>query len=150
MEQKPIIYFLCTGNSCRSQMAEGFGKRILGDRFDVYSAGIEAHGIHPMAVRVMAEVGTDISMQTSDVIDPDLLQRAACVITLCGHANERCPVTPPGVKRLHWDLEDPAKAEGSEEERLAVFRKVRDEIRRRIEALAADGPDRFGSFPSER
>ncbi len=132
MEQKPILYFLCTGNSCRSQMAEGFGKAILGDRFSVFSAGIEAHGVNPTAVRVMSEREIDISNQTSDVIDPDRLNRAAYAITLCGNASESCPVTPPTVKRLHWGLDDPAKARGTEGERLEVFRRVRDEIEARI------------------
>ncbi|NLN28298.1 MAG: arsenate reductase (thioredoxin) [Firmicutes bacterium] len=136
-EQKPVIYFLCTGNSCRSQMAEGFGKQMLGERFEVLSAGVEAHGVNPNAVRVMAEVGIDISRHTSDCIDYETLQNAAWVITLCGDANERCPVTPPHVKRLHWDIDDPAKARGSEEERMAVFRRVRDELRERIRRFAA-------------
>lgn len=135
LAKKPIIYFLCTGNSCRSQMAEGFGKQLLGNRFDVHSAGIEAHGVNPFAVQIMEEVGVDISTQTSNVINSDLLNRAAYAITLCGNANERCPITPPGVRRFHWDLDDPAKAERSEEERLKVFRRVRDEIRGRIQAF---------------
>jgi arsenate reductase len=133
---KKKIYFLCTGNSCRSQMAEGFGKKILGDRYEVYSAGLEAHGLNPYAVKVMAEKGIDISGQTSDVIDPELLQKVDYVITLCGHADEHCPITPPHVKRLHWGFEDPAKAEGTEEERWAVFQRVRDEIEARIRAFA--------------
>lgn len=137
-ERKPVVYFLCTGNSCRSQMAEGFGKAMLGERFTVLSAGVEAHGVNPVAIKVMAEVGIDISGQTSDLIDAEILNNAEWVITLCGHANESCPATPPHVKRLHWDLEDPAKAQGTEEERLRVFRRVRDEIRRRICALAAE------------
>jgi len=139
MAEKPIIYFLCTGNSCRSQMAEGFGKKYLGDRFDVYSAGIEAHGLNPYAVRVMREVGIDISNQTSDVIDPELLNKADYVITLCGDANDRCPMTPPHVTRWHWGFDDPAKATGTEEERLAVFRRVRDEIGERIKRFRDTG-----------
>lgn len=135
-KQRPIIYFLCTGNSCRSQMAEGFGKKILGDRFDVFSAGIEAHGLNPTAVKVMKEVGIDISEQTSDIINPEILNQADYVITLCGDANDKCPITPPEVTRLHWGLEDPAKAQGSEEERLAVFRRVRDETKRRIQGFS--------------
>jgi arsenate reductase len=123
---KKIIYFLCTGNSCRSQMAEGFAKKYLGDRFEVYSAGIEAHGLNPNAVKVMAEKGIDISGQTSDVINPELLNRADYVITLCGDANDKCPMTPPHVKREHWGIDDPAKATGTEEEKWAVFRRVRE------------------------
>lgn len=136
-EQKPIVYFLCTGNSCRSQMAEGFGKQILGEHFRVLSAGLEAHGVHPTAVQVMAEVGIDISKQTSDLIDTEVLNNAEWVITLCGNANESCPVTPPQVKRLHWGLDDPAKAQGTDEERLQVFRRVRDEIRQLITEFAS-------------
>ncbi|GGK20635.1 protein ArsC [Caldalkalibacillus thermarum] len=138
-KQKPIIYFLCTGNSCRSQMAEGWAKKYLGDRFEVYSAGIEAHGVNPMAVEVMKEVGIDISQQTSDVIDPKLLKQADYVITLCGHADEVCPATPPGTTRWHWGFDDPAKAEGTEEEKWAVFRRVRDEIGARIKRFAETG-----------
>ncbi len=129
---KKTIYFLCTGNSCRSQMAEGFAKKILGDRFNVYSAGIEAHGLNPKAVEVMKEKGIDISKQTSDVIDPEILNKADYVITLCGDANDKCPVTPPQVRREHWGFDDPAKAKGTEEEVMAVFRRVRDEIEERI------------------
>lgn len=136
--KKKIIYFLCTGNSCRSQMAEGFAKAYLGDRFDVYSAGIEAHGLNPTAVKVMAEKGIDISGQTSDVIDPQLLAKADWVITLCGDANDRCPAVPLHVRREHWGFDDPAKATGTEEERLAVFRRVRDEIEARIRRFAEE------------
>ena len=91
---KKTLYFLCTGNSCRSQIAEGFGKQILGESFDVYSAGIEAHGLNPKAVKAMNEVGVDISGQTSELIDPEILNNADYVITLCGDANDNCPVTP--------------------------------------------------------
>ncbi|MCM3759791.1 arsenate reductase (thioredoxin) [Alkalihalobacillus oceani] len=129
---KPIIYFLCTGNSCRSQIAEGWGKAYLGNEFDVYSAGIEAHGVNPKAVAAMKEVGIDISGQTSDTIDRELLQKADLVITLCGHANDICPATPPNKKREHWGFDDPAQAEGTEEEKWEVFRRVRDQIGTRI------------------
>ncbi|MET3683896.1 arsenate reductase [Alkalibacillus flavidus] len=134
---KPIIYFLCTGNSCRSQMAEGLGRHMLGDEYEVHSAGIEAHGVNPKAVEMMDEVGIDIRGQESAVIDRDLLNRARLVITLCGDAKENCPVTPPNVDTDHWGLVDPAKAEGTEEEVNQVFRDVRDDIKRRIEALKA-------------
>ncbi|GEN46103.1 arsenate reductase (thioredoxin) [Alkalibacillus haloalkaliphilus] len=132
---KPIIYFLCTGNSCRSQMAEGLGKEILGDEWDVYSAGIEAHGINPKAVEMMDEIGIDIRNQESQVIDQNVLNESKLVITLCGDAKENCPVIPTGVETAHWGLVDPAKAEGTEEEVNKVFRDVRDEIKRRIEDL---------------
>jgi arsenate reductase (thioredoxin) len=135
---KKTIYFLCTGNSCRSQMAEGFGKKILGDRFNVYSAGIEAHGLNPKAVEAMKEKGIDISTQTSDVIDLEILNNADYVITLCGDANDKCPMTPPHVNRQHWGFDDPAKAKGSEEEVWDVFRRVRDEIEERIRQFAQE------------
>ncbi|SDC04266.1 arsenate reductase [Melghirimyces thermohalophilus] len=138
MNKKKTIYFLCTGNSCRSQMAEGFGKRILGDRFNVYSAGIEAHGLNPKAVKVMAEKGVDISDQTSEIIDPEILNNADYVITLCGDANDKCPMTPPHVKRQHWGFDDPAKMEGTEEEVWAVFQRVRDQIEERIHSFAEE------------
>lgn len=129
---KPLIYFLCTGNSCRSQMAEGWARHLGGDKVEVYSAGIETHGLNLRAVEVMKEAGVDISHHTSDLIDSDRLSRADYVITLCGDANDKCPVTPPQVNRLHWGFEDPAKATGSEEEVTAKFQEVRDAIRDRI------------------
>lgn len=126
------IYFLCTGNSCRSQMAEGFAKKILGSDWQVESAGIEKHGLNPLAVQVMAEKGIDISKQTSKLIDMDYLMHADLVVTLCGDARDRCPVTPPSVRKLHWPLQDPAQATGDKEAVLNVFREVRDEIQERI------------------
>lgn len=136
---KRKVMFLCTGNSCRSQMAEGFAKAFFGDTWEVYSAGIEPVGINPRAIEVMREVGIDISNQTSDPIDPELLRQMDLVVTLCGDAEERCPLTPPRVKRIHWPLADPARARGTEEEIMAKFREVRDEIRRRVEELACNG-----------
>ncbi len=132
---KPLVYFLCTGNSCRSQMAEGFARHLAGDRWEVASAGIEPSGVNPLAIAVMAEAGIDISRQVSKAIDPDLLDRAAVIVTLCGDAEERCPVTPPHVRKVHWPLPDPAKATGGESEVRAAFRAVRDDIGRRVEAL---------------
>ncbi|NJP36805.1 arsenate reductase (thioredoxin) [Alkalicoccus luteus] len=136
---KPILYFLCTGNSCRSQMAEGWGKHYLSGEWDVYSAGIEAHGVNPNAVKAMQEAGIDISSQTSDTIDQELLQKADLVVTLCGHANDVCPATPPNKEREHWGFDDPAKAEGSEEEKWAFFQRVRDEIGERIKTFQQTG-----------
>ncbi|MBU9712851.1 arsenate reductase (thioredoxin) [Evansella tamaricis] len=136
---KPIIYFLCTGNSCRSQMAEAWGKKYLGDKYEVYSAGIEAHGVNPKAVKAMQELDIDITDQTSDTIDQDLLQKADLVVTLCGHANDVCPATPPNKDRVHWGFDDPAKAEGTDEEKWAVFQRVRDEIGDRIKTFAETG-----------
>jgi len=135
---KKTIYFLCTGNSCRSQMAEGWAKKHLGDEWNVHSAGIEAHGLNPNAVKAMREAGIDISEQTSDIIDPDILHNADLVITLCGDAADKCPMTPPHVKREHWGFDDPAKVSGTEEEILAKFRRVRDEIRERIARFVAE------------
>ncbi|ADU28561.1 arsenate reductase (thioredoxin) [Evansella cellulosilytica] len=135
---KPIIYFLCTGNSCRSQMAEAWGKAYLGEKYDVYSAGIEAHGVNPKAVQAMKEVDIDITDQTSDTIDQELLQKADLVVTLCGHANDVCPATPPNKERVHWGFDDPAKAEGTDEEKWAVFQRVRDEIGARIKRFAEE------------
>lgn len=137
--EKKTIYFLCTGNSCRSQMAEGWGKKILGDKWNVYSAGIEAHGLNPNAVKAMKEVGVDISNHTSNIIDMDLLNSADLVVTLCGDAADRCPMTPPQVRREHWGFDDPAKAQGNEEEKWAVFQRVRDGIEERIKKFAETG-----------
>ncbi|WP_273833459.1 arsenate reductase (thioredoxin) [Guptibacillus sedimenti] len=139
MSTKKSIYFLCTGNSCRSQMAEGFGKKYLGDTYDVYSAGIEAHGLNPNAVKAMNESGIDITTQSSDKIDMELLNNADFVVTLCGDAKDKCPMTPPHVKRDHWGFDDPAKAEGTEEEKWAFFQRVRDEIEERIARFAKEG-----------
>ncbi|MFP7735177.1 arsenate reductase (thioredoxin) [Priestia aryabhattai] len=137
---KKILYFLCTGNSCRSQMAEGWAEKYLdNDEWDVRSAGLEAHGLNPNAVKAMKEAGVDISHQTSDVIDPAILNNANLVVTLCGHAADHCPVTPPHVKREHWGFEDPAKAEGTDEEKWAFFQRVRDEISERIQRFAETG-----------
>ena len=137
--KKKILYFLCTGNSCRSQMAEGFGKKYLNDQFEVYSAGIEAHGLNPNAVKAMAEVDIDISNHTSDIIDMERLNQADFVVTLCGDANDKCPMTPPHVKRDHWGFDDPAKGEGTEEEKWATFQRVRDAIEERIKQFAKTG-----------
>lgn len=134
----PQIYFLCTGNSCRSQMAEGFARQILPADWRIASAGIETHGLNPLAVKVMAENGLDISSYQSKLIDPQYLQTCDIVVTLCGDARDRCPVVPATVTKIHWPLLDPAQATGTETERLAVFRQVRDEIAERIQALAKE------------
>ena len=130
--QKGIL-FLCTGNSCRSQMAEGFAKKILSNDLKIFSAGIEPKRIHPMAVKVMQEVGIDISQQRSKNISEIPLDKIDIVITLCGDAAERCPIFPGKVKRIHWELEDPAKAQGSQEEIIKIFRKVREIIKSYME-----------------
>lgn len=133
------LYFLCTGNSCRSQMAEGFARALAPADWQIASAGVEVHGLNPLAVKVMAEVGIDISQQTSKLIDADYLTSCDVVVTLCGDARDKCPMTPPTVTRQHWPLPDPAQAIGSEADRLIVFRQVRDEIRRRVGRLVANG-----------
>jgi arsenate reductase (thioredoxin) len=133
--QKPLLYFLCTGNSCRSQMADGWGKHFGEGNVEVFSAGIETHGLNPHAVAAMKDADIDISNYTSDLIDPAILNRADYVITLCGDANDKCPITPPHVKRLHWGFEDPAKATGTEEEIAAKFNEVRDAIRDRVQGF---------------
>ncbi|HYM61421.1 MAG TPA: arsenate reductase ArsC [Thermoanaerobaculia bacterium] len=122
------VLFLCTGNSCRSQMAEGLLRDVAGDRFDVFSAGTDPVAINPGAVEVMREKGIDLSHQRSKGVELFLGQHFPYVITVCDSANERCPIFPGVVTRLHWSFEDPAHAAGSAAERLAVFRRVRDEI----------------------
>lgn len=140
MDKKPLVYFLCTGNSCRSQMADGFLKALGSDKYEVKSAGLEAHGLNPRAVQVMKEAGVDISGHSSDVIDPETLNRADYVITLCGHADEHCPViSNKNVVKWHWGFDDPAKATGTDEEIMASFRTVRDSIKARIEKFLAEG-----------
>lgn len=119
---KKIIYFICTGNSCRSQMAEGWGKKILGEAWDVYSAGIETHGVNPKAVKAMQEIGIDISNHTSDLIDSDILNQSNLVVTLCSDAEQNCPFIPSHVKKEHWEFDDPAGKDWAE------FQRVRDEI----------------------
>ncbi|OIO61098.1 MAG: arsenate reductase (thioredoxin) [Alphaproteobacteria bacterium CG_4_10_14_0_2_um_filter_63_37] len=132
---KRRILFLCTGNSCRSQMAEGWMRRLGGETWEVFSAGIEAHGLNPRAVAAMNEVGIDIGGQSSDILDPELLPSLDLLVTVCGHADETCPVVPANCRKIHWPLPDPAKATGTEEEVAAQFRAVRDELKARVEAL---------------
>ena len=127
------VLFLCTHNSARSQMAEGLLRQLAGNRFEAHSAGTEATHVRPLAVRAMDEVGVDISGQESKTLERYLREPFDYVITVCDDANEACPVFPGAKSRLHWSFEDPSRAEGSEEERLAVFRSVRDRIGERIE-----------------
>ncbi len=131
------LLFLCTGNSCRSQMAEGWARTLADDGLRVRSAGIEAHGKNPRAIMVMAEAGVDISTQESNQVDTEWLVWADYVVTVCGHADEHCPVIPAGTTKEHWPLPDPAKAQGSEEQVMAVFRASRDDIRNRVAELLA-------------
>ncbi|EGQ0386051.1 arsenate reductase (thioredoxin) [Staphylococcus pseudintermedius] len=128
---KKTIYFICTGNACRSQMAKGWGKHILGDDWDVYSAGIETHGVNPQAIKAMEEVGIDISSHTSDLIDPQIIQQSDLVVTLCSDADQNCPTIPSHVKKEHWGFDDPAGKDWSE------FQRVRDEIGEKIKVFHA-------------
>jgi arsenate reductase len=125
---KGRVLFLCTGNSCRSQMAEGFLREFGGGAFDVSSAGVDPTRINPLAVRVMAEAAVDISAQYSKSVDEMTDQHFDYVITVCDRAREACPIFPRAARSLHWSFDDPADATGTEEDRLSVFRRVRDEI----------------------
>jgi len=131
------VLYLCTGNSCRSQIAEGW-TRLLGDGWvEAQSAGIEAHGKNPRAIAIMKEAGIDISGQESMIISDEMIRRADVVVTVCGHADELCPVLPPGVKKVHWPLADPASATGTEEQITSQFRATRNEIETRVRGLLA-------------
>ena len=132
------ILFLCTGNSCRSQMAEGWARHLKGDVMEAFSAGVEEHGVNPYAVRVMAEAGVDISFQRSKTVDEFNGRGFTYVVTLCGDARERCPLFFGGTHILHRGFDDPAvlvREKKSEEEILAGFRRVRDEIKVFVEAM---------------
>ena len=135
---QPLVLVLCTGNSCRSHMAEGLLRAASRGGFAVASAGSKPAGyVHPLAIRVLKEVGIDISSHSSKHMNDFLKQPVETVITVCGNADQACPVFPGQLNRHHWPFEDPAHAVGTEEEQLAVFRRVRDEIRRVFEAYAA-------------
>lgn len=141
MADRPYrLLFVCTGNSARSQMAEAFARHLGGGRVEAASAGIEPRAINPYAVEVMRERGIDISSQASKPFSEAVARQMDAVITVCGDADARCPVLPPEVRRLHWPLPDPARAEGSREEVLAVFRASRDEIEARVRDLLASLP----------
>ncbi|MBN2188755.1 MAG: arsenate reductase ArsC [Chitinispirillaceae bacterium] len=138
MSRKIKALFLCTGNSCRSQMAEGWARALKGDRIEPYSAGIETHGLDPRAVKVMAEAGVDISKQRSKLVSEVMDVPFDYVITVCDTANETCPLFPGPAKRLHVSFDDPpalAKNARNENDALAYYRRVRDEIRRFIESM---------------
>ena len=139
---KPAVLILCTGNSCRSHLAEGLLRSLAGDLFDVHSAGSKPAGyVHPLAVRAMAEIGIDISAHHSKHMNEFLQRPIETVITVCGNADQACPVYPGQVNRHHWPFDDPAHATGTEEEKLTVFRRVRDEIRRTLELYVAGRRD---------
>jgi arsenate reductase len=141
--EKPTVLILCTGNSCRSHIAEGILRQAAGDLMDVQSAGSKPAGyVHPLAILVMSEIGIDISSHRSKPLTEFLNRNIETVITVCGDADQACPVFPGQVNRHHWGFYDPGKAAGTEAEKLAVFRQVRDEIRRVFEAYAAGRKDR--------
>ena len=136
--KKLKVLFLCTGNSCRSQMAEGWARHLKGDQIEPYSAGIETHGLNPRAVQVMAEAGVDISGHRSKHVNELQGVEFDYVVTVCGHANEHCPVFPGKARVIHAGFDDPPKLAAdaaTEEERLAPYRRVRDEIRAFVESL---------------
>lgn len=135
---KPTVLILCTGNSCRSHLAEGILRKAAGDLLNVQSAGSKPAGyVHPLAIKAMAEIGIDVSGHRSKHLDEFLSQPVDTVITVCGKADQACPVFPGQVNRHHWPFDDPAHATGTEAEQLEVFRRVRDEIRQKFEAYAA-------------
>ncbi len=141
MKQRTVL-ILCTGNSCRSHLAEGFLRSAGGIALNVQSAGsVPAGYVHPLAIKVMSEVGIDLSSHRSKPLTEFLDQTVDTVITVCGNADQVCPIFPGQLRRYHWPFEDPAHATGSEEERLQVFRRVRDEIRRVFEAYGAGFKD---------
>ncbi len=129
------ILFVCTGNSARSQMAEGFARQLGHGKIEAYSAGMEPSRLNPFAVTAMREKGIDISHQQSKTFNEDLARRMDVVVTVCGNADERCPVLPSEVQKLHWPLEDPAPAKGTDAEILATFREVREQIEMRVREL---------------
>ncbi len=138
MVSKMNLLFLCTGNSCRSQMAEGWARHLKSDVFNAYSAGIEKHGLNPNAVRVMAEAGVDITAQKSQLLSELSDVPIDVVITVCGHAHETCPMFPGSARVVHRGFDDPpllAKTAATEEEALDHYRRVRDEIRKFVESL---------------
>jgi arsenate reductase len=132
MSEKKRVLILCTGNSARSQMAEGLLRHMGGDRFEVESAGVEPSHVRPQAIEAMREIGLDISGQHSKSVDQFMGQEFDYVITVCDNARERCPIFPGKTIRIHWSFDDPAAVEGDEAARLAVFRRVRDEIESRL------------------
>ena len=135
---KPVVLILCTGNSCRSHLAEGILRAAAGDLVEVHSAGSKPAGyVHPKAIQVMKEIGLDVSGHRSKPLTEYLDRKVDTVITVCGNVDQACPIFPGQLNRHHWGFDDPAHATGTEEQVLAEFRRVRDEIRRVFEAYAA-------------
>ena len=144
--KKPAVLILCTGNSCRSHLAEGVLRHAAGDLLDVLSAGSRPAGyVHPLAIEVMREIGIDLSGHTSKHLQEFTTREIETVITVCGNADQACPVFPGQVNRHHWPFDDPAHATGTDEEKKAVFRRVRDEIRAVFGAYAAGRRDQLKS-----
>lgn len=141
---KPTVLILCTGNSCRSHLAEGILRAAAGDSLNVQSAGSKPAGfVHPLAIQVMKEIGVDISAHRSKHMNDYLQQPVETVITVCGNADQACPMFPGQLNRHHWGFDDPAHAPGTDEEKLTVFRRVRDEIKMVFEAYAAGRRDQM-------
>jgi arsenate reductase len=135
MSERKRVLILCTGNSARSQMAEGLLRHWAGDVFDVFSAGVSPSRVRPEAIEVMGEIGIDISDQRSKPVDEFSGEEFDYVVTVCDNAKEQCPVFPGKTKLIHWSFDDPAAADGDEAARLAVFRRVRDEIGQRLQTF---------------
>jgi arsenate reductase len=147
-QMKPAVLVLCTGNSCRSHLAEGILRAALGDSFEVQSAGSKPAGyVHPLAIQVMKEIGIDISGHRSKHMDEFLNRPIETVITVCGNADQACPLFPGQMNRYHWGFDDPAHAKGPDEEKVAVFRRVRDQIKMVFEAYAAGRRDQAKLTP---
>ena len=148
-KMKPTVLILCTGNSCRSHLAEGILRAAAGDSLNVQSAGSKPAGyVHPLAIQVMKEIGIDISGHRSKHMDEFLKQSIETVVTVCGNADQACPMFPGQVNRHHWGFYDPAHATGTDEEKIVVFRRVRDEIKRVFEAYAAGRRDQMKATPT--
>jgi len=141
MTNSKRVLILCTGNSARSQMAEGMLRNLAADRFEVQSAGVAPTHVRPEAITVMRELGIDISQHRSKSVDEFLGQQFDYVITVCDNANEQCPIFPANTKRIHWSFQDPADAKGDEETRLAAFRKVRDEITEQLRRFSDEAKE---------
>jgi len=135
MPKKEKIIFICTGNACRSQIAEGVMRKLAGDKFDVFSAGSHPSLVHPMSIKVMKEIGIDITSHTSDPISKFLSKNVNIVVTVCDNANKVCPVFPGKVERIHWSIKDPFKGWNSHPDDLVNFRKTREDLTARIKNL---------------
>ena len=135
MPKKEKIIFICTGNACRSQIAEGVMRKLAGDKFDVFSAGSHPSLVHPMSIKVMKEIGIDITSHTSDPISKFLSKNINIVVTVCDNANKVCPIFPGKVERIHWSIKDPFKGWNSQPDDLVNFRKTREDLNARIKNL---------------